>query len=831
MTEQECGCVEETGTLGPPVNPPGLDALAYRIGTRASFVEQMLVALGADPVLRRLGTRETADPIIALIDAGASMLDVLTFYQERIANEGFLRTATERLSVLELARAIGYELRPGVAAATMLAFTVTKPPPPVASQAGIDPPVATLAVNTRPIVRVPAGTRAQSVPGQDELPRTFETVAEIQARPEWNAMRVPATMHVPPQLGETELYLAGATTGLGAGDLLLLTGDTWEVRRVSALRAEPARGAIPEHTVVTVDEPLGDYFSYVHALRTRAALFGHNALPWNTLPAPLRVGEFVGSPPVFQAGPFATRANSWADADFSSETTEIFLDRVHPSIVPGSLLVLASTSDTELFEVDEVAEESHADYLLAAQVSRLTVTGDNIDSFAPRTAAVFGGSELLPLAKRPVTQPVEGRVIELAEQVDGLQPGQLIAIRGTDKGAAVSEVRQLAAVYEGPPMILTLTENLTHCYEPDSVRINANVAPATEGETRTEVLGSGDPTTSFQEFVLAGTPLTHVPAPTPSGGLSTLEIRVDGVRWTEVASLYAQPADARIYTTRLADDGVVTVRFGDGYTGARLPSGRDNVVATYRVGVGRGGNLETGRISLLLSRPLGVDEVINPVAATGGDDAEQLAKARQNAPATVLTLGRIVSLRDYEDFARAFAGIGKARASTLWSGERQLVRLIVAAADGTPVDPASALHTNLLAGIDAARHTAQQVLVDSFRPRPFEVELAIAVEPDHLRENVFTAITAALTAVFSFERRDFGQPVAASEILATTQAVPGVRGAVLTTLRFVYNRPTVRTTNPPPDDPTAPADKLLAEPADLLTIAGITLTELTEPLP
>ena len=46
------------------------------------------------------------------------MLDVLTFYQERIANEGYLRTATERRSMLELARAIGYELSPGVAAST-----------------------------------------------------------------------------------------------------------------------------------------------------------------------------------------------------------------------------------------------------------------------------------------------------------------------------------------------------------------------------------------------------------------------------------------------------------------------------------------------------------------------------------------------------------------------------------------------------------------------------------------------------------------------------------------------------------------------------------------
>jgi hypothetical protein len=50
--------------------------------------------------------------------------DVLTFYQERIANEGYLRTATERRSVLEMARVIGYGLNHGVATGTYLSFTV-----------------------------------------------------------------------------------------------------------------------------------------------------------------------------------------------------------------------------------------------------------------------------------------------------------------------------------------------------------------------------------------------------------------------------------------------------------------------------------------------------------------------------------------------------------------------------------------------------------------------------------------------------------------------------------------------------------------------------------
>ena len=80
---------------------------------------------------------------------------MLTFYQERIANEGYLRTATERRSVLELARLVGYEPRPGVAASVFLAYT-------------LDDTVSGE-------VLIPAGSQAQSVPGPGEIPQLFET--------------------------------------------------------------------------------------------------------------------------------------------------------------------------------------------------------------------------------------------------------------------------------------------------------------------------------------------------------------------------------------------------------------------------------------------------------------------------------------------------------------------------------------------------------------------------------------------------------------------------------------------------------------------------------
>ena len=112
-----CGCCAGVRVLTPAAvsNPPGLPRLAYRVGTHGSFKETMKARLSGQPALRRLTTRDDDDPTIALLDAWATVLDVLTFYQERIANEAYLRTATELRSILELAREIGYELGPGAA--------------------------------------------------------------------------------------------------------------------------------------------------------------------------------------------------------------------------------------------------------------------------------------------------------------------------------------------------------------------------------------------------------------------------------------------------------------------------------------------------------------------------------------------------------------------------------------------------------------------------------------------------------------------------------------------------------------------------------------------
>jgi predicted phage baseplate assembly protein len=179
--------------------------------------------------------------------------------------------------------------------------------------------------------------------------------------------------------------------------------------------------------------------------------------------------------------------------------------------------------------------------------------------------------------------------------------------------------------------------------------------------------------------------------------------------------------------------------------------------------------------------------------AGGAADREQLADARRNAPLTVMTLDRVVSLLDYENFARAFAGIAKALATWTWDGRDRSVFVTVAGPGGAEVPAGGALHDNLVAALRAAGDPNVRLRVASYRPATFRLGLRVKRDPDRDAEVVVAAVEHALRAAFSFEAREFGQPVVLSEVIAVIQAVPGVVAAHLQSLHRTDGAPGLET--------------------------------------
>jgi hypothetical protein len=322
--------------------------------------------------------------------------------------------------------------------------------------------------------------------------------------------------------------------------------------------------------------------------------------------------------------------------------------------------------------------------------------------------------------------------------------------------------------------ILKLANKLAYIYDAGRVTIFANVVKATHGQTQGEVLGDGDAGSAFQSFHLHQSPLTYLPAPTPGGAESTLVVRVNEVEWHEGDNLFVLGPSDRAYTTQTDDSYTTEVIAGNGEHGRRVPSGTANVKAVYRSGTGKPGNVQAEQISQLAIQPLGVKSVVNPLRASGGADRDSRDQARRNVPIGVLSLDRLVSVADYTDFARRFAGVGKAHARRLSDGRRLLVHLTIAGKDDIPIDPNSDLYHALLQALASAGDPFGPVEVALRRLKVLVISAGVKIDPDYAWETVAAKLRSALLDLYSFDRRELGQSAFLSEAVSVMQAVQGV---------------------------------------------------------
>ncbi len=500
------------------------------------------------------------------------------------------------------------------------------------------------------------------------------------------------------------------------------------------------------------------------------------------------------------------------------QPSTLYLDAEY-NIQPGSWIVIAKPEAEPMpikLGPESVNHPSLVGYGLSGKTTELdlgqkTWIGDPAqEPFSTiRGTTILAQSEKLDLAEvplEPTKEAIRGREIELENLYDGLEPGRWLIIVGertdiqpqrsqTPDQAATAEtpdnhlrisgvlsselvmlagVEQVAGPGEKTHTRLILANDLEYRYKLDTVTIYGNVVKATHGETRTEVLGSGDGSQALQQFTLRQSPLTYVAAPNPSGVESSLQVRVNDLLWHEAGSLAELEPNDRRYLTRTDDEDKTTVIFGNGQRGTRLPTGIENVRAVYRSGIGKPGNVAAEQISLLTTRPLGVKSVINPRRASGGADRESRDQARRNAPLAVMALDRLVSVQDYADFARTFAGIGKASAVRLSDGRRELIHVTIAGADDIPIDTDSDLYLKLFQALRQFGDPYQPIRLDLRELMLLVISAKVRLLPDYQWEPVEPKIRTALLETFSFERRDLAQDVVLSEVISAIQAVQGV---------------------------------------------------------
>ena len=135
-------------------------------------------------------------------------------------------------------------------------------------------------------------------------------------------------------------------------------------------------------------------------------------------------------------------------------------------------------------------------------------------------------------------------------------------------------------------------------------------------------------------------------------------------------------------------------------------------------------------------------------------------------------MDRIVSIHDFENFARCFAGIGKAKASEIWNGTRLIVHLSIATPSGQRLDPLTC--ENITQSIERFKDPPIPFMLDSFNQKTFSLAAKIKVSEDMLSDKVLESVKNIILDTFSFEKRQFAQPVTLSEVLTLIQNVQGV---------------------------------------------------------
>jgi len=786
----------------PIFNRPGLARIDYRIGNYAEVRAHLLAQLDKQPVLSAWTHRDTDDPAIALLEGASIVTDILTFYQSLYANEAYLRTAQWPQSVADLVRLGGYRLAPGVAGEASFA----------------------LIVKGDRAVTVATGFGLKAQIEDSDKPVDFETRAALDAVPALSAFslyRPRSTRSI--ANGMTVLRLAGNAAKLKADDRLLLgqpapgAANPLQLLSPQVVTVEATWEAFGER-YVRLKSPIvrGASIASLQAYKLGETLrhFGHNAP--NTVTTVDSQGVPSTRPTSYQR---RVNATTTPEVDPNIAQLKMPLDREFDGIQAGNTLVIqgrfsqTATSSkyrhTLVRKITDVENTSLTWGMQTGQCTMLTLdsnllvshSGTSLSysdvrslSFMQVTAAPFlvyadyintsasSGASLRYYGSATDATALKGRRLllvdaasEVAAEVDDVTV-QSVNVSGTAGKTFHNVLLSKSVSYADYP------------YNNPAVTAYGNIVDASQGKTVAETpIGSGDARTLFQSCPLPKAPLsylfdaTRTPAQVPA-----LDIYVEGIKWKRVDTLFNAGPQDQVYIVREDQDGNSVAQFGDGKTGARLSSGRNNVAAVYRVGIGAYGAQKADTKAQATGKLSGLDKVLLPLDVTTGADPESADNAREAAPVKLQSLGRLVSIADYEAETRMLPNVLKAAAR--WDAPDGVPAIVmtVLTSGGGSTDLAKV--RDALTGYNHCRGPARHpILVINGVRQYLHLNAAIGYDPAYRTEDLSGEIKLALgvagdedngidgaRGLFGVQRRSFHESVHTSEAIGAIQNITGI---------------------------------------------------------
>ncbi|MCC7247443.1 MAG: hypothetical protein IT473_02360 [Lysobacter sp.] len=475
---------------------------------------------------------------------------------------------------------------------------------------------------------------------------------------------------------------------------------------------------------------------------------------------------------------------------YQNGDTVLTLDKTYEGLAPGIVLGLSDGLRTRAHRV------ALADTVEGKTV--LTLDGSVDGQFRVATMNVYGPYEhamrVVGYDRSETTLASGLSQLDIVGAPVGLALGMDIVVADAThaEGARITQVQTIA---DGTR--IALARPLEHGYALGDTVVYGNVASVSHGASVVdETLGSGDPTLAPQRFALRKSAVAFVPDANAARGVRpAVDVWVDGELWTAVETLAGSGPLDRHYAIDIDERERATVVFGDGVHGAVPPSGRNNLIAKYRIGHGGSANVAAAAIATMPRALPFLERSFNPLPASGGSDTETPDSIKRQAAHRVRTLDRAVALSDYLDLALSYSGVAKARADLEREGSgraaRSVIALTVAATGG------SALSTPqkeaLLAYLSARSADPARLRVRDYRPWPVRLSLRVNVSPRVLQSDVQRALLDAFGSAgfFGFDQRALGADLVLSDVYALAESIQGVDHLVATAFHAESDAETV----------------------------------------
>nr|MCH9639264.1 hypothetical protein [Betaproteobacteria bacterium] len=443
-------------------------------------------------------------------------------------------------------------------------------------------------------------------------------------------------------------------------------------------------------------------------------------------------------------------------------------------IVQGSTGNKAATI-TELDERDKTFELKLSTTISSAEL----LFGDFEIDVRPADYAV----NVTPVFETELSQRSDSHsILTLENSPDTLAVGRVLIVAGRNEAVQVTvkDIDQANGTIKVAPAIpgseLTAA-GTTDNYSRHETLIYGNVVQAGHGETKSaKILGSGDATEPNQSFDFKVENVSFiVDSNFPSGVRAAIEVTVDQRSWVQVATLNDSDPEDHHYMVRMKEDGTLTITFGDGRHGRRLTTGNNNIRVSYRVGVGLAANLPAYSLEKVVRPHALVDSLVQPVVTSGGNEMEGVEALRENAPASLLTLQRAVSLRDFANLAQAGSSVWQARAIRLLPpglGRSDMIEVVIVPAGGGELGSLAkrlqeTLSQHALPGVQISISKYQSVILD--------LDITIQIKQEAFDADLVTEdIRQTLLGAFSLEQSRLGEPLYRSQVIEVIEGVTGV---------------------------------------------------------